>query len=273
MNRAIWLYEYYRKVLLMLTLLIAVSAVVKAEGPATIRPIEDFLERQGKFCLDENFSGQYVNEIVDRNFVGNCPSGQPPLLFVPPIGNFIGTNDPDKERSASIDYAGLANHWSGGAFNTSFSGIVTERPLADGRAKVQVLISTNNALTWVVDGFDFNGPLLLGNRAPEALGGAGAALGSSHIQAKFINTAPGASLPDLIQLFFFPEEGQELLFFGFRNQAAGPLQTLFGVPEGMPGLTTGVQTFLNGNPQCGLVSPSAVADCFPAEKIELHVIG
>jgi hypothetical protein len=244
-------------------------------GPkaTTIRPIEEFVEQQGKFCLDVNFAGAYVDEIVDGNFVGNCPTGVPPLLLVPPIANFIGQSDP-QGRSASVDYAGLADYWAGGAFGTTAAGQVIERPLADGRALVEVLLRTGNALTWVVDGFDFAaGPLLFGNRAPDALAGAEAALGESFMQVKFINAAPGNQLPDLVQLFFFPEGGQELLYFGFSNRAKGPLWALYGVPDGTPGLATGVQTGLIGNPQCGLDSPSAVADCFPAERIDLHVIG
>ena len=244
---------------------------------ATIRPINDFLARQGTFCLDINFEGTYVDEIVDGNFVGDCPTGASPLLLVPPIANFIGNSDPDTERLASVDYAGLADYWAQGAFGTTFSGQVIERPLGDGRALVEVLLHTDNALTWVVDDpgltFNFNGPLLFGNRAPEVANGAEAALGKSNWKVKFINTAPGADLPDLIQLFFFPVGGQELLSSQSNNQAKGPLTELFGVPDGTPGLTHGVQVNLIGNPQCGAESPSAVADCFPAERIELQAVG
>ena len=238
-----------------------------------IRPIEDFLDRQGKFCIDVNFAVSYEDRIVDGNFAGNCATGAPPLLFVPPIANFIGNSDSDTARSASVDYAGLADYWAGGAFGTSFSGTVTERPLADGRAWVEVSLSTDNALTWVVDGFDFNGPLLFGSRAPEAADGADSALGRSHYAVKFINTAAGADLPDLIQLVFFPEAGQELVSLKNNNQARGPLTANFGVAEGTPGHTHGVQVGLFGNPQCGAESPSAVADCFPAEKIFLRARG
>ena len=248
--------------------------VPRSPNATTIRPLDDFLARQGTFCIDQNFNVGYETQIVDGNFMGNCATGAPPLLFVPPIANFIGPNDPNKQRSGSVDYAGLANRWAGGAFGTTFAGKVIERPLADGRALVEVLLRTDNALTWVADGFDaFNGPLLFGNRGPEAAAGAEAALGSSQLQVKFINTAPGAPLPDLIQLFVFPEAGQEPLFFGLRNRAKGPLRDAFGVADGTPGLATGVQSGLLGNPQCGAGGPSAVADCFPAERIELHVVG
>lgn len=45
---------------------------------------------------------------------------------------------------------------------------MVERPLADGRAEVTVILHTKNALTWVVDGDDFaNGELLFGHRVPD----------------------------------------------------------------------------------------------------------
>lgn len=261
--------------------------VPPSANATTIRPIDDFLARQGTFCLDvivdvEDviLTGAYEDQIVDGNFVGDCEeTGAPPFLFVPPIANYIGNTDPAKGRLASVDYAGLADHWAQGAFGTTFAGKVIERPLADGRALVEVLLRTANALTYVVDdpgletGDFANGPLLFGNRAPEVVEGAESALGKSQLHVKFINTEPGADLPDLIQLFFVPEEGQELLVSKSNNQAKGPLTALFGVPEGTPGRTHGVQVGLIGNPQCGAASPSAVADCFPAERIELHAIG
>jgi hypothetical protein len=270
-----------KSIILALVTALLVPMMQSFAGPpinkaTTIRSIEDFLDRQGTFCLGVNFEGAYVDKIVDGDFVGSCPTENPalPFLIVAPIANFIGNSDPDTERSASVDYAGLADYWAGGVFGTTFSGQVIERPLADGRALVEVLLHTDNALTWVVDGFDFNGDLLFGNRAPEVDGpdAAEAALGKSNLKVKFINTEPGAELPDLIQLFFLPELGQELLSFHSNNQAKGPLKALFGVPAGKPGLTHGVQVGLIGNPQCGADSPSAVADCFPAERIELQVV-
>ena len=256
---------------------VVVMSAVQSFAQTTIRPIEDFLARQGTFCIDEEFGFSYEATIVDANFVGNCLTGLPPLLFAPPIANFIGLTDANADggvgRDATVDYAGLVDHFSGGALGTSFSGRVVERPLADGRALVEVLLRTSNALTWVVEDFDFNGPLLLGERAPEVIAGAEAALGSAFFKLEFVNTAPGDPLPDVLQLFFFADVGQELLSFGFRNRAKGPLRDNFGVPDGTPGLTTGVQVALIDNPQCGLDSPSAVADCFPAERIELHVLG
>ena len=257
-------------------LLLSFAALIIAPSihAGNIRPIEDFLDRQGTYCIDLNFAGSYEGQIVDGNFVGNCATGAPPLLFVPPIANFLGFSDPAEGYSSSVDYAGLADFWAGGAFGTSFSGTVIERPLADGRAMVTVLLNTENALTWVVDGADFaNDPLLFGSRAPEAAAGADSAPGRVHFSLKFINTAPGADLPDVLQLFVFPDPGQEVVSLKSNNQAFGPLREAFGVADGTAGSAHGVQTGLLGNPQCGADSPSAVADCFPAERIFLQVMG
>ena len=218
---------------------------------AAARPIQEFVDAQGTFCVDDG--------------MGGC------FLFVPPIENFIGWADPEQLIAASVDYAGLADDFAGGAFGTQFSGIVRERALRDGRAEVRVLLRTHNALTWVVDfsGFDFNGPLLFGNRAPEVLDeGKIPALGQSFLHLTFINTAPGAPLPDLLQLAFAPEAGQELLYLAFNSHADGLFHEMFGVPDGTPGRATVVQQglFMTG-------FMGAVGDGFPVERIKLQVVG
>jgi hypothetical protein len=180
------------------------------------------------------------------------------------------TTDLAKERSVSVDYAGLADDYAAGILGTQTTGTVTERPLSDGRAEIHVRLHTKNALTWVVDDpADFNEPLLFGYRAPDLVpDGQEPALGESFLDVKFINTAPGDPLPDLIQLVVAPQAGQELVFLAFRARANGPLRGLFGVEDGTPGRVTVVQTGLFMTPFRG-----AVADGFPVERIELHVVG
>ena len=104
----------------------------------TTRPIEEFVAAQGTYCLD------------DGN--GGC------VLFVPPLQNFFGWSTLAIPRCAAVDYAGIANAYieatSGGtrSLGTRMDGTVTERPLADGRAEIDVLLHTTKALTWVIDG-------------------------------------------------------------------------------------------------------------------------
>jgi len=202
------------------------AAALYAQPGTTRRPISDFVSAQGTFCW---------------------PDGSGCLLFVPPIPNFIAWGDSDFTKCVSVDYAGLANATYGNAFGTQTRGTVVERALSDGRADVTVTLHTANALTWVIDGCaDFaGGPLLFGHRAPDVLAGADAALGDSLFHISFINTAPGAPLPDLTQLFFFPEPGQQLHEYVFQASASGTLRSAFGVPDGTPGKVTVAQT---GNP-------------------------
>ena len=251
-------------------LLVSATATL-AQGKTVQRPIEDFVSAQGTFCFPDGSGG--------------C------VLFVPPIGNFIGWDTlqevPPQQgnvqpvRCASVDYAGLANakveELSGGtiSFGTTTSGTIMEHPLADGRAQVTVRLHTKNALTWVVSGGDNDAcdyatdPLLFGHRVPDVLAGADAALGESFLQVKFINTAPRAPLPDLEQLIFAPELGQEFpSFISFTTRADGTLRGNFGVPDGTPGRAEVIQTGLFMTKFKG-----ATGDAFPAERINLNAVG
>jgi hypothetical protein len=179
-------------------------------------------------------------------------------------------------RCASVDYAGLANakieELSVGtiSFGTTTSGTITEHPLADGRAQVTVRLHTKNVLTWVVSGGDCaSDSLLFGHRVPDVLAGADAALGESFLQVKFINTAPGAPLPDLEQLILAPKPGQEFpSFISLTARADGTLRGNFGVPDGTPGRAEVIQTGLFMTKFKG-----ATADAFPAERINLNAVG
>lgn len=227
------------------------ATVVLAQGPAVQRPIEEFVAAQGTYCIGQE---------------PNC------WLIVPPVKNFVGFSSPD--YCASVDYAGLAIAAWDEPFGTTTSGSVTERPLADGRAEVNVRLHTKNALTWVIEaeeggGCDYaNGSLLFGQRySEESEGWGNAALGESLLQVKFINTAPGAPLPDLIQLIFFTEPGQELQFISFMAQADGTLREAYGVPDGTPGRAQVTQT--------GMTKPWLEPGglFFPVELVNLHVVG
>jgi hypothetical protein len=105
------------------------------------------------------------------------------------------------------------------------------------------------------------GTLLFGHRAPDVLAGADAALGDSLFQISFINTAPGAPLPDLMQLFFAPAPGQQLHQYVFHASASGTLRAAFGVADGTPGKVSVAQT---GN---------VVRSNIQAALINLHEVG
>jgi hypothetical protein len=192
--------------LLIGTLLLAWPARSSAQ---TQRPISDFLSTQGTYCIDDG--------------AGGC------FLFVPPVANYVGWGDAKRIVAASVDYAGLADAYiesaSGGqvSLGTSFSGAVRETTNADGTADVTVDLHARNALLFVLGNFDFaGGPLVLGHRAPEVAAGAPPGLADLEFHLSFTNTAPGAPLPDLIQLFFFPGPGQAIRGYAFTATGTGP---------------------------------------------------
>src|SRR5262245_32121956 len=57
--------------------------------------------------------------------------------------------DPETGNYFTLDYVGHLNRDNALHLDTTFTGTVTERPLADGRARVRVELRTENALTYV----------------------------------------------------------------------------------------------------------------------------
>jgi hypothetical protein len=218
---------------------------------ATQRSIADFVAAQGTYCLDDG--------------AGGC------VLFVPPVANFFAWAAPSN-LAAAVDYAGLADASLGYVLGTTTSGTVTERPLDDGRAEVSVVLRTDSALSWAIAGtypnaFDYRGaPLLFGARVPDVLAGATPALGQSQLTVVFVNPEPGAPLPDLLDLV--GTRFADVRSIAFRASAAGALRAAFGVPDGAPGRLAVAQTALFATGFHG-----AVADGFPAERVELHAVG
>jgi hypothetical protein len=197
--------------LILFSLLISLTNITFAADPQ--RPISDFISSQGTYC-----------------YVPSPPAPPACTLFVPPIQNFIGWGDADHSGfgvlRASADYAGLANAWlksQGLDLGTKMSGVITERKLNDGRAYVDITLNTSNALIWVAQDDFATGLVLFGNRAPDVLAGKKPGLGNTLMHISFTNTAPGAPLPDLIQLFYVPEPGQQLHNYSFVANANGPL--------------------------------------------------
>ena len=235
--------------------LLIVALGATAPTRAGMRPIQEFVEAQGTYCIDDGRAG--------------C------LLFVPPVANFVGWGVTGETKLASVDYAGLANRPfdCGGArgesdpFGTTTDGIVLERPLSDGRAEITVVLHTKNALTWVADADFASGPLLFGERVCDVQRGAEASLGDSQLQLVFVNPFPGAPLPDFMELLV--ARFDDLVSISFRASAHGTLREAFGVDDGTPGLAIVVQT---GTLFRASMS-GATEDGFPAERIVLNVVG
>jgi hypothetical protein len=234
--------------------------------PAAIagsRPISDFLANQGKYCIQVDGNGFIdcaASHYVTDTTAGGC------LLFVPPVANYNGWSDPTATgSSASFDYAGLADAALGGRLGTAMSGSIDETAQSDGTAIVRVVLHTQNALAFAVKGFDFNGPLLFGNRVAEIVAGAQASVGSCTFKLTFRNSAPGAQLPDVEELLFC--RFNDLISISFAGQADGLLS------DGRSGQLQITQVgllhaFAQANPN------SRVAlDAFPAENINIQASG
>ncbi len=137
------------------------AAARAAAGNPRRRPLEDFLAVQRTFCIDDG--------------MGGC------FLFIPPVPNYaVGFTAPAQNRCTVVDYASGGNAWveeeSQGSvsFETEIGSLVIKSPLVNGRAKVMVLLSAKNALTWVIECSEVSGdfatsPLLFGHRAQEVL--------------------------------------------------------------------------------------------------------
>lgn len=200
-------------------------------------------------------------------------------LFFPPFPDFIAwANNNPQTRFAAVDYSGLIaeylqNH-GGPTLGTTVSGTVTERALTDGRAQVTVTLHVTNAMSWAtgLPGDIVSDPPQFGYRQQDLLADPSLTPGLSIADMKvvFKNDAPGAPLPDLVNAFILGNgtAGQELVSLMFRSNGFGPLHAPFGVNEGTPGRLVVTQTGIFMTHFGG-----ATADGFPAERVDLHVVG
>jgi hypothetical protein len=238
-----------RSSLRVLAMALALGAVCLSAPSAfagtTHRPIAEFIDAQGTFCVDDG--------------AGGC------VIFVPPVDNFVGWTDTVHFLGISMDYAGLSEEPLGGTLGTSFSGTISERTLQDGSVIINVHLRTSNALTYVIP-FDPTSPanqfgenaLLFGTRANDVLAGATPCLGDSNMNLEFTNTAPALPIPDFEQLLFGPLPGQQILSVRFEGGATCTFA------DGTPGKVHVTEKGILDNGFHG-----AVGDGFPAEFINL----
>jgi hypothetical protein len=214
-----------------------------ASAGTTQRPISDFLETQGTFCVSDG--------------AGGC------IIFVPPVANFVGFTDTVHDLGISFDYAGLSEVPLGGTLGTTFDGFVSERTVQDGSVIITVHLHTSNALVYVIpfdptstDNQFGENRLLFGARVADVQAGAQPALGDSTMTLVFTNSAPGLPIPDFEQLLFAPEAGQAVLTVLFEGTASGQFA------NGSTGKVHVIERGILNNGFHG-----AVADGFPAEFI------
>ena len=223
------------------------------------------------FCLQTPLCAE---NIVQRDIMEFVEAQGTPVGFSP--YDYVGWAAPEDPPVlvALVDYAGVTNDVLDLDLGTRFSGVVTERPLSDGRAKVVVNLYTRRALVWVtdvgeeLDPDEFNCtqcPLVFGARGEDVLGGARPAFANSLLQLMFINNAPGDPLPDLFSTFVTGDtyNGQELISVSFHAKCIGLLA------DGSPGMAMIDQIGRFVTPGKGV----ALEDSFPVENIEVKPVG
>jgi len=185
------------------------------------------------------------------------------------INDFLSTQflvwgwfDPDAPTPQVFvsDFAGVLNNAYGLGLNPTYDGSITEKALDDGTAAVRIKLRAHNVLTYVTNA---NWTILFfGENASTILGGATPTVGEVNLDITFINSAPGAPIPEL---GYIPNVSKLFL----QADAFGPLKAAAGLgPDGTPGHAwtnqRGLLTKVQGHP--GI-------DGFAVENVKLQAVG
>jgi hypothetical protein len=173
----------------------------------------------------------------------------------------LDPNDPDQKLFVS-DCAGYLNDNYLLGLPSTFDGSIMEKPLPDGRAEVKISIRAHNVLTYVLSvltGPPY--PVLFGASRSMVEGGATATLGEAKLEITFINSAPGAPIPDIYAM--------DISRITFNASAFGPLTAAAGLgPDGTRGHAwtnqVGLLTKVHGHPSI---------DGFATEYVRLQAVG
>lgn len=251
--------------------LLAIPAFVTtpeaAAGNGTnVRPISDFLDQQVLLAPGFGAGVDWVSEDEKGNV----------------------------EYRARIDWVGVINRdqleGAGiGSLGTKFEGKVTESVQKDGRTLVHVEMRGENVFCLVgrfVQVPGSNPPRYYNPFAPAfRMWGQPAGLVPSqysiddldtvdvHLDLKFLTTdPPGSDLPQVQQLMFFPEEGQEVLQTLIQARGKGRLRSSFGVEDGTPGQLTMTMKGI-WNASFDEDATNFRRDPWPVGKINLRAVG
>ena len=182
---------------------------------------------------------------------------------------------PDYLHLGSTDYAGIANAWlvgqGGTSVGTTVSGSFLRRDIGGGKYEYEADLHTTDAISFMLPNPSANqatDPLLFGARAQDIKAWATPALGECHFRFVWRENA-GAFIADAFGLIsgVLPD-GFELIEISMQGRATGALHAGSGLGEGTPGEMVIAETGLF---QTGF--HGATGDGFPAELVDLHVIG
>ena len=187
---------------------------------------------------------------------------------------------PDYPLLGWIDWAGVADAYlvsiGQPSLGTTIKGSFRRTDLGDGTVEYSVHLTAKNALAWCVSlAPDFTLTDLFGAHAFEVAAGATPALGSCEFSAVWRQDA-GTPIADLtastnVDPGTYAPPGFEVEFISIRGTASGPLHEASGLgAEGTPGMLVIAQTNTNLN---AIGHGVGNADAFPAEVVDLHVVG
>lgn len=154
--------------------------------------------------------------------------------------------DPSQPNmTAVIDFWDFFHNWYPDVpLGTTYTGWVKERPLADGTAEITVRVHVKNAFTGARLLTETGpGPAVFGYLSREVAAGSPPVLGQGTFSITYINTAPGAPLPDFCDVIFSEENTWQVSKIHATGSATGPLRATFGVPEGTPGRLNLVEVY------------------------------
>jgi hypothetical protein len=181
-----------------------------------------FLAKASHRTVEELLANQGTTVIPNPSL----PDG----LWYYPYPNSLGWTDRARDYLALVDYTGLLNQWlieqGHPGVGTEISGSVKERLLSDGRVEIQAILHIRNALTWVTGDWSSSwkfGPKIFGNTPMDVLAGDPYALCDAKFSATFITNQPGEVIPDIFQIYFFSQPGQELKKISLIANGSGPL--------------------------------------------------
>lgn len=184
-------------------------------------------------------------------------------------------NSANPQFQAQVDYAGYFSKYlidnGGPNLGTQLNGDIIEKLLPDGRTRVSIVIQGKSIFMRArLVSEDPYYPHVFGYGPGEIIsGGWPAATGHCTFTIEFINNkAIGGDLPDLRQLSYTPEPGQELVSILVNGYAQGPLRSAFGVPEGTRGYLHVMQ---RGLLKTGQGIPGQ--DTYPVEQVRVGVLG
>lgn len=191
----------WRSVVVSFSVLLALAAPMPGEA-GSMEDAAGLLV--GKGCL--RISTRPLSDFLKAQ--GTLPGPQ----FFPPVKNYVGWADNPFVTFALVDYAGLANEYikeqTGQSLGTKASGVVLECKRANGRAQIAVALLTMRASGFAQsfedldeNGFDFaNTPTIFGAKTVDVVAGADAAVGPVVLLTTFSISAPGAALPDFLDV-------------------------------------------------------------------------